>query len=451
MSTVSRLRPAEKLPCRPRKELRAGVSLLLAAALLALGTAYPSLAAAQGGSDDADLAGLTLVRPSTLQDVLSEDARNTLRLTSVQPPLAVPLNESFAAGTTAYTADVRDHVREVLVTPALNDSNATVTVNGSSPATPVSLSAGENVINILVTAQDGVTTKNYKVTVTRTEFQLLDRDLSGLTATDSNGSAIPMVPNASHLSRYALHQVPQFYPYVSHYSLWVPADVSSVTITPTWTWQGSDYWVEVRAATDFEHPTRRNMLATVRVSTSGQATTAVPLAENLLKTTEIWVGVHGPGGGARLYFLDVVRGTWQDAYSDTKNPVPQDPVDQGENLEAQTQAPPTGVSKSQLTGDGAEGAAAEAPPGPVQDLSLKAKGSRVIVSWNAPAGGGPPSGYQVKLEDSDGGEAKTRRPGAKKLRIVYRNLESGATYEVSVRAKNEWGKSAWTSAQITVE
>lgn len=426
---------------------------------MALGTAFPSPAAAQGGSNDADLTGLTLVRPSTLQDVLDEDALDGLRKRSAlsEPPLAVSLNEPFAAGTTAYTAAVGDHVREVLVTPALSDSNATVTVNGSSPATPVALSAGANVIDILVTAQDGETTKNYQVTVTRTEYRLRDRDLTGLTVTDGNDNPVPIMPLASHLSRYALHQVPQFYPYVTSYSLWVPSDVSSVKVTPTWE-AGSDYWIEVRAATDFEHPTRHHRLTTTRVDASGQTSTAISLAENLGKRTEIWLGVIGPGGGAHLYFLNVHRGTQLEAFcyqrpSDPLCPGLQEQAPEAEDQEyaAQEQAQLDKVSKPQSIEDGAQTVAAETPPGPVQDLILTARGNRVVVSWNAPATGGTPSGYQVKLENSDGGEAKIRRPGAKKLRIVYRNLESGATYEISVLAKNEWGESAWTSSEITVE
>ena len=454
----------------PGKTIRGGVVLLLAAALMALGMAYPSSVDAQVASSDADLAGLALVRPSTVSDVLGTDALTVLRYTGApsEPPLAVSLNEPFAAGTTAYTANVGDHVRRVLITPTPSDSNATVTVNGGDPATPVNLSAGANVINVLVTAEDGVSTKNYQVTVTRREYRLVDRDLTGLTVTGSDGNAITMMPTASHLSHYALHQVPGFYPYVTNYSLWVPSSVTSVTVTPTWD-AGSDYWVEVRGGTNFLHPTKRNVVTTTRVNTSGGTSTTITLNENLLSVNEIWVGVHGPGGGAHLYFLDVLRGTAQDLANQYAQEVarralqdsdpqeqPQEEVPEAEENEdqqqsLQEQAEPEGVSEAQLAEDGATSGAAETPPGPVQDLSLRVNGKRIIVSWNAPADGGAPSGYQVKLESSDGGKAKIRRPGAKKLKIVYRNLERGATYQVSVRAKNQWGTGAWISSQITVE
>ena len=419
----------------PVRGARSWVALLLAAALLAVGAALPS-AAAQGTSDDADLAGLTLVRPSTLHSLLSEDATDRLlRLRTVQPPLAVSLNESFSSGTTAYTANVRDHVRQVLVTPLLGDSNATVTVNGGDPATPVSLSAGENVINVVVTAQDAVTTKTYTVTVTQTPYPLLRGDLTGLTVTDDNDNPVPMVPSASHVPHFALHRVPDFYSWISTYSIWVPSDVTSVKVTPTWD-AGSNYWIEVRAATDFEHPTRHNRLTApnTRVDASGQTSTAIPLAENLAKRTEIWLGVH-VDGGVHLYFLNVLRGTRLEEHCHLRPDSSLCPQEE--------EVPAFYASESDDS---------ETPPGPVQDLELTVKDNRIIATWNAPASGGAPSGYQVKIEDSEGEKAKkTKRTGANKFKAVYRNLERDETYQVSVRARNEWGNSAWTTSQTTVE
>ena len=93
------------------------------------------------------------------------------------------------------------------------------------------------------------------------------------------------------------------------------------------------------------------------------------------------------------------------------------------------------------------------PPCPMQNLRLSVKNGRIVVTWDAPASGGAVTGYQVTLQDSEGGEggeAKVRRPGPKKQKIVFRNLESGATYEVSVLAKNDAGKGEATSARITL-
>jgi hypothetical protein len=69
------------------------------------------------------------------------------------------LSPSFTSGTLAYTASVSNSVSSLVVTPTVNDANAT--------ATPVTLAVGSNTVTVQVTAQDGTTTQNYTVTVTR--------------------------------------------------------------------------------------------------------------------------------------------------------------------------------------------------------------------------------------------------------------------------------------------
>jgi hypothetical protein len=81
------------------------------------------------------------------------------------------LTPSFAQGTTDYTASVANAVTSTDVTATTADGNATLTIEGqaatSGVAETVALAVGENVINIIVTAEDTVTTKEYIVTVTR--------------------------------------------------------------------------------------------------------------------------------------------------------------------------------------------------------------------------------------------------------------------------------------------
>ena len=50
----------------------------------------------------------------------------------------------------------------------------------------------------------------------------------------------------------------------------------------------------------------------------------------------------------------------------------------------------------------------------------------------------------------DGEELSTRRPGAKKQHVVIRKLEPGATYTITVRAKNATGLGPEATAQITL-
>ena len=87
------------------------------------------------------------------------------------------LSPSFASSTTSYTDNVSYPVSTVTVTPTVAQANATVqvqvnggaysTVSSGSASAALALNVGANTINVLVTAQDGSTTKNYTITVNR--------------------------------------------------------------------------------------------------------------------------------------------------------------------------------------------------------------------------------------------------------------------------------------------
>ncbi|MFD2671715.1 cadherin-like beta sandwich domain-containing protein [Marinicrinis sediminis] len=82
------------------------------------------------------------------------------------------LSPSFAEDITSYTADVANSVDHVTVTAAVYDSNATLKVNGTTATSGMSTSAiplnvGDNTITVTVTAEDGITTKDYTVVVKR--------------------------------------------------------------------------------------------------------------------------------------------------------------------------------------------------------------------------------------------------------------------------------------------
>ena len=87
---------------------------------------------------------------------------------------------TFAAGTTSYSASVGNAVASTQVTATANDAGASVTIaddDGSTDGTSrnVSLDEGANGITVTVTAEDGVTTETYTVTVTRDEPGLTAR------------------------------------------------------------------------------------------------------------------------------------------------------------------------------------------------------------------------------------------------------------------------------------
>jgi hypothetical protein len=82
------------------------------------------------------------------------------------------LSPTFASGSISYTAAVANSVGSLTVTPTVADSTATVKVNGTTVASgsasgPITLNVGTNTITVLVTAEDGSTTKSYTITVTR--------------------------------------------------------------------------------------------------------------------------------------------------------------------------------------------------------------------------------------------------------------------------------------------
>ena len=96
---------------------------------------------------------------------------------------------TFNSGTTGYSAIVGYDVSSTTVTADPNDDGTSVTIadaNGSTQGTSraVSLSSGDNVIIVTVTAEDENTTKVFTVTVTRAEpnvswgQRLPDRDIA---------------------------------------------------------------------------------------------------------------------------------------------------------------------------------------------------------------------------------------------------------------------------------
>jgi len=108
-----------------------------------------------------------------------------------------PMSPTFTSGNLTYTDSVSYATTGLNVIPTANNSGATITVNGnyapSGAATFVPLAVGPNAVNIVVTAQDGVTTKTYTVTVTRVVST--DATLSGLGIYGSGGGGLyPVSP-----------------------------------------------------------------------------------------------------------------------------------------------------------------------------------------------------------------------------------------------------------------
>jgi len=107
--------------------------------------------------------------------VTREAASTNAFLTSLVPSVGT-LSPAFDSNTFSYTASVTN-TTSLTVTPTAADATATITVNGTNvisgnPSGSLSLSVGANVITNLVTAEDGITTNTYTLTVTRTDVTI---------------------------------------------------------------------------------------------------------------------------------------------------------------------------------------------------------------------------------------------------------------------------------------
>ncbi|MCX6979247.1 MAG: cadherin-like beta sandwich domain-containing protein [Verrucomicrobia bacterium] len=134
-------------------------------------------------------------------------------------PSAGTLSPAFSNTITSYTESVPNATASMAVTPTVAQANATVTVNGTTVASgtasgSIALNVGANIITTVVTAQDGVTTKNYTITITRANPVSNNADLASLVP--STGTPAPVFSNT-----------------ITSYTESVPNATASMTVTPT--------------------------------------------------------------------------------------------------------------------------------------------------------------------------------------------------------------------------
>lgn len=126
------------------------------------------------------------------------------------------LSPLFASGTTDYTVNVANSVNRITVTPTTNELKATMTVNGTATTSglgsEINLNAGSNPITIVVTAQDGVATKTYTLTVNRNPLAVPEAP-TDVTATPGDAQATvtflaPADGGGSAITDYTVTSIP---------------------------------------------------------------------------------------------------------------------------------------------------------------------------------------------------------------------------------------------------
>lgn len=95
-------------------------------------------------------------------------AETVSSLSAITTSPSFTLSPTFATATTSYSISVPNTTSTIRFTATRTSSLSTVvSINGISPITNFTLNVGVNTYNILVRAQDGVTTTTYTVTVTK--------------------------------------------------------------------------------------------------------------------------------------------------------------------------------------------------------------------------------------------------------------------------------------------
>ena len=106
------------------------------------------------------------------------------------------LYPNFSTGTTSYNISVDNSVTEIRITPTAANTNATITVNGTTVTSgqasgEISLNIGNNPVIIRITAQDGRTIIAYTVDVVRSPRELDNPSNPGGGAAPTQGAATP--------------------------------------------------------------------------------------------------------------------------------------------------------------------------------------------------------------------------------------------------------------------
>ena len=199
------------------------------------------------------------------------------------------LDTDFEPGITSYSMTVANSVSSVSVFPRAANANATVSVkvNGvEAPADNIPLTeGGTTVITLLVTAQDGTTTRTYTIRVTRVPSSLsANLDLAGLTI---SGGSLNI----------------DFEPGITSYSVAVANSVSSVSVFPRAANADATVSVKVNgveAPADNIPLTEGGTTVINVVVTAQDGSTSKTYTITVFRAARVSVGRRGGGSGGRV-------------------------------------------------------------------------------------------------------------------------------------------------------
>ena len=140
---------------------------------------------------------------------------------------AVPLSPAFSDTVGTYTGEVAEAEDSVTLTATKNDDGATVTIAGDTDtATPGEatfvLAIGGNKFTVVVTAEDGFTTRTYTVTVTR------------ISTSDATLQSLQVgYLSADKLATINVPLDPEFSPQTTSYTAGVPGGITEVYVDAT--------------------------------------------------------------------------------------------------------------------------------------------------------------------------------------------------------------------------
>ena len=215
------------------------------------GTVKPEYCAS-GYEPNADRSGVSAI----YYPVQPSSSNNNLSALTLSKGILTP---AFDKNTTSYTAVVDENVDSITVTPVTEDSLASIQVNGKTVASgkaseAIALQEGENIITVVVTAQNGEQ-KTYTIKVTRNKAELgSNADLAGLT-----------------LSKGTLS--PKFSAEKEQYKAVVENAVSSILVTPKAADENSTVTVNGKPASEkVDLQVGYNTIKVKVVSADGKAT-----------------------------------------------------------------------------------------------------------------------------------------------------------------------------------